>query len=168
MRVISGRGQESPRAEPPRQSAIQSDELERLRIAISGNQRGAKQECISRAQGIVQHDSFSVKASRRRVRDFNPRRGGFVYLPNRAAQQRRELRPLPFLSGNGRDYFNAGHHPDCDFRIGCLPAPNLGSRGFLKKCRDQRRGVPESHQPLSRSSNNACKTPAPPGILMGL
>ena|GEM_PF-7014237 len=54
------------------ESAIQSDEFQRLWIAIGGHQRGAELESVGGAQWMVHDDALSVKAGSDYIRDFNP------------------------------------------------------------------------------------------------
>jgi hypothetical protein len=55
-----------------RKSAIKRNEFQGLRVAIRGDERGAKLESVGRAQVMLHDDALGVKSGGSSVRDLDP------------------------------------------------------------------------------------------------
>ena len=64
------------------ESAIESNEFQRLRNAVSGNNGSSELESIGGSQWMVQHYTLGVTSSGIDVPNFNPSRCDFVNLVN--------------------------------------------------------------------------------------
>src|SRR5438874_8727978 len=137
---------------------VEGDELESPWTFTRGNQRGSDLDRIGGADLMAFHDALRQLPDALDGGDLEPPRPELQDIPLGLDDSGRGIRPGAAASGQCGEQFDARQGPYRDVGIATQPADHARRSRLEQDQRDEGGGVPESHQPLSRSSNRSFST----------